>query len=77
MSALLVKIGVQVPDVLSRPECRTVLSRLIAAEFNGLGENSRFGVMTWNSVQPVADWSDHIAKHLAPAIERRKETENA
>jgi len=77
MVVLLRKIGAQVPDVLSRPECRTVLSRLIAAEFNALGENSRFGVMRWNSVQPVADWSDHVAKHLVPAIEHRKENENA
>lgn len=75
MAAQMRKLGMQVPDSLTRPENRTILSRLIAAELNRLGENSRFGVLTWNSVQPVENWRDHVAKHLVPAIDLGKEVQ--
>ena len=73
MAALMRRLGMTLPDALTPPEHRTILSRLIAAEFNRLGTNSRFGVVTWNSVQPVKNWRDHVAMKVAPAIDLGKE----
>lgn len=73
MAVLMRRLGMQVPDKLDRPESYNMISRLIAAEFNRLGINSHFGVMKWNSVQPVKNWRDHVAKNLAPVINLEKE----
>lgn len=75
MAALMRKLGVQVPDCLTPHEARTMLSRLVAAEFNRLGKMSRYGLMTWSSVEAVENWAEHVAKKIDPAINLGKEAQ--
>jgi len=72
MEILTRRLGGSVPDILNANGSRTILSRLIASQFNRFGVGSEFGIIDWMSTPPVADWQAAIVKKFGVNLETKE-----